>query len=77
MKLLSKTATERYQSAAGLAADLQKCLEQLEHAGAIHYVAIGQEDLSRPFEIPQKLYGRSARTAHIADGVSEDSARPG
>lgn len=59
MKLLSKTAAERYQSAAGLVADLEKCLEQLKHTGTIHYIAIGQEDRSRPFEISQKLYGRT------------------
>ncbi|GAK60937.1 adenylate/guanylate cyclase [Candidatus Vecturithrix granuli] len=59
MKLLAKTATERYQHADRLITDLQKCLEQLQHTGAIQYVAIGQDERSRPFEIPQKLYGRA------------------
>lgn len=60
MKLLAKSSTERYQSADGLITDLQKCLEQLQHTGAIRYVAIGQAHQSRPFEISHKLYGRTA-----------------
>ena len=58
MKLLSKTAADRYQSASGLLSDLQKCLEQLQFSGHVHYVAIGQDDVSKTFQIPQKLYGR-------------------
>lgn len=59
MKLLAKTAEDRYQSAPGLASDLQKCLEQLEFTGSIQYVAIGQDDVSERFQIPQRLYGRT------------------
>ncbi|MBD3308633.1 AAA family ATPase, partial [candidate division KSB3 bacterium] len=60
MKLLAKTAEDRYQSAKGLLADLQKCADQLEFAGEIHYVAVGQHDVSDTFRLPQKLYGRDA-----------------
>lgn len=58
MKLLAKTAEERYQSARGLASDLQKCLEQLQFTGTIGYLAVGQDDISDHFQIPQQLYGR-------------------
>jgi len=59
MKLMAKAAEDRYQSASGLLADLRKCQEQLQFTGQIQYVAIGHEDVSDTFHIPQKLYGRN------------------
>lgn len=58
MKLLEKTAEERYQSAQGLKADLQKCLDQLKTLGHIEEFPCGQQDLLDKLQIPQKLYGR-------------------
>jgi predicted ATPase/signal transduction histidine kinase/tRNA A-37 threonylcarbamoyl transferase component Bud32/DNA-binding Lrp family transcriptional regulator len=60
MKLLSKTAEERYQSAFGLQYDLQKCLNQLEEIAQISSFKIGQHDQPSQLEIPEKLYGREA-----------------
>ncbi|OCQ98009.1 serine/threonine protein kinase [Oscillatoriales cyanobacterium USR001] len=61
MKLMAKTAEDRYQSAEGLRVDLENCLERLENTGKIEYFTIGQEDLSSQLLIPQKLYGRQAQ----------------
>lgn len=58
MKLLAKTAEERYQSAWGIKADLEKCLTQLQNNGQISYFALGEQDISDKFQISQKLYGR-------------------
>lgn len=58
MKLLAKTADERYQSAWGLKADLESCLFQLQTAGLISEFTLGSQDISDKFKIPQKLYGR-------------------
>jgi len=58
MKLLAKTAEERYQSAWGLKADLQECLFQLQNQGQITEFPLGRHDISDKFQIPQKLYGR-------------------
>ena len=58
MKLMAKTAEERYQSAHGLVADLERCLEQLNSNGKIAYFAPGSQDVSNRFQIAQKLYGR-------------------
>ncbi len=58
MKLMAKTAEERYQSALGIKADLEKCLNQLQAKGKIANFALGERDISDKFEIPQKLYGR-------------------
>jgi serine/threonine protein kinase len=57
MKLLAKTAEERYQSAWGLKADLQECLFQLQNQGQITEFPLGRHDISDKFQIPQKLYG--------------------
>jgi predicted ATPase/signal transduction histidine kinase/CheY-like chemotaxis protein/tRNA A-37 threonylcarbamoyl transferase component Bud32 len=58
MKLLAKTAENRYQSASGLKADLEICLQMLQAAGTIAPFQVGEFDLSSQFSIPEKLYGR-------------------
>jgi diguanylate cyclase (GGDEF)-like protein/PAS domain S-box-containing protein len=58
MKLLAKTAEERYQNALGLKVDLEKCLKLLQTTGEIAQFQVGQLDLYSQFLIPQKLYGR-------------------
>lgn len=65
MKLLAKTAEERYQSAYGLQADLEQCLKQLETTGEISRFPLGQQDISGQMLIPQKLYGREAEVAKL------------
>ena len=60
MKLMAKTAEERYQSAWGLVADLQTCQRQLAETGIIEDFPLGSQDISEQFQIPQKLYGREA-----------------
>ncbi|MEL7038860.1 MAG: AAA family ATPase [Cyanobacteria bacterium J06592_8] len=65
MKLLSKTAEERYQTAFGLRRDLETCLNQLVNTGKISLFTIGQEDLSAQLQIPQKLYGREKEVATL------------
>ena len=58
MKLMAKTAEERYQSAWGIKADLEECLSQLKTSGKVSEFPLGKEDISDKFQIPQKLYGR-------------------
>ncbi len=65
MKLLAKTAEERYQSARGLLADLEKCLKQLEESGQIKDFTAGKLDRFGQFLIPQKLYGRETEVATL------------
>jgi predicted ATPase/GAF domain-containing protein/anti-anti-sigma regulatory factor len=64
MKLLAKTAEERYQSAHGLHADLITCLEQ-QTTGQGAPFTLGKHDRPDELRIPQHLYGREAETAEL------------
>jgi predicted ATPase/signal transduction histidine kinase len=59
MKLLAKTAEERYQSAAGVESDLRRCLTQWEAQGHIADFPLGEHDVPDRLWIPEKLYGRA------------------
>jgi PAS domain S-box-containing protein len=58
MKLLAKTAEERYQTGAGVEADLRHCLAEWESHGRIDPFLPGTYDVSDRLLIPEKLYGR-------------------
>ena len=58
MKLLAKTAEERYQTAAGLENDLQRCLVELEGPRPRDPFPLGEYDIPDRLLIPEKLYGR-------------------
>jgi PAS domain S-box-containing protein len=58
MKLLAKNAEERYQTAAGLEADLRRCLSEWQSHGRIDPFPLGRDDSSDRLLIPEKLYGR-------------------
>ncbi|MBD2446593.1 AAA family ATPase [Nostoc sp. FACHB-152] len=74
MKLLAKTAEERYQNALGLKADLEVCLRQLQATGKVQNFVIGQLDLSSQFLIPQKLYGREQEVAKLMNAFERVSS---
>jgi hypothetical protein len=63
MKLLAKTAEERYQTAAGLEADLRRCLAEWESHGRIDPFPLGAHDASDRLLIPETLYGREPEIA--------------
>jgi predicted ATPase len=58
MKLLCKTAEERYQTAAGVESDLRHCLSQWNSQGCIDEFTLGTHDTPDRLMIPEKLYGR-------------------
>ena len=68
LKLMSKVAEDRYQSALGLKFDLERCLQELETTGQISNFALGDRDVSERFQIPQKLYGREPEIAQLLGG---------
>ena len=60
MRLLAKTAEERYQTAVGLERDLQQCLEDWEAYGRIAEFVPGKRDTPDRLLIPERLYGRAS-----------------
>jgi hypothetical protein len=59
MKLLAKTAEERYQTAAGAEGDLRRCFVEWETRGRIDEFALGEHDTPDRLLMPEKLYGRA------------------
>ena len=67
MKLLAKTAEERYQTASGLERDLRRCLADWERQGRIDDFPLGQGDTPDRLLIPEKLYGREREVKTLLD----------
>ncbi|HEY9905965.1 MAG TPA: AAA family ATPase [Candidatus Sericytochromatia bacterium] len=67
MKLMAKNAEDRYQSAAGLLADLEICFKQLTTTGKITDFLPGRVDVLSQLLIPQKLYGRETQVSLLLD----------
>ncbi|MDJ0765003.1 MAG: AAA family ATPase [Myxococcota bacterium] len=67
MKLMAKTPDERYNSAFGLKADFQECLNQLLKNKTIDRFEPGRFDASPKLNPPQKLYGREKEIAVLLD----------
>ncbi|MEZ2273013.1 MAG: serine/threonine protein kinase, partial [Microcoleus sp.] len=65
MKLLAKTAENRYQTAEGLKFDLEFCLAKLQANGNISDFTVGNADRASQLLIPQKLYGRETEVAAL------------
>lgn len=59
-KLMAKNAEDRYQSTYGLLADLERC-----RAAPDASFAPGADDVSRHFQVPQRLYGREAEVERL------------
>jgi len=76
MKLMAKTAEERYQSAWGLKSDLEECLTQLQTHGNISDFPLASQDISDKFQIPQKLYGREAEVETLLAAFERVTGSP-
>ncbi|MBW4493315.1 MAG: AAA family ATPase [Oscillatoria princeps RMCB-10] len=74
MKLLAKTAEDRYQSALGLKFDLETCLMKVQTLGATFDFIAGSADKAGQLLIPQKLYGREAEVATLLETFERVSA---
>jgi len=71
MKLMSKMADDRYQSAHGLKADLEKCLCCLRDEGIVRNFEIGLEDFSDQLQFPERLHGRKQEIGQLLDSFKK------
>jgi predicted ATPase/GAF domain-containing protein len=78
MKLLAKTAEDRYQTAAGLESDVRRCLAAWEAHGRIDDFLLGEHDTPDRLLIPEKLYGREREIATLLTSFDRvvSSGRP-
>jgi serine/threonine protein kinase len=74
MKLLAKTAEERYQTAAGVEFDLRRCLADWESVGHIDPFPLAGQDISDRLLVPEKLYGRDAERKVLLDAFDRVAA---
>jgi predicted ATPase/GAF domain-containing protein/anti-anti-sigma regulatory factor len=74
MRLLAKASEDRYQTAAGLAADLRECLTQLQSKGEISDFPLGRSDFSAELRVPQRLYGRQAEQQVLSAALHRAAA---
>ncbi|MEZ4427023.1 MAG: AAA family ATPase [Nannocystaceae bacterium] len=75
MKLLAPAPDDRYQSAVGLIADLERCQEAWAADGAIASFPLGTRDLGPPLRFASRLYGRAAQLEVIAGALAGASTR--
>lgn len=73
MKLMSKMAEDRYQSAHGIKVDLINCLNELKKTDTITRFPLGRQDFSERFHIPEKLYGRELEIETLLNAYTEVS----
>ncbi|NEQ97072.1 MAG: AAA family ATPase [Cyanothece sp. SIO2G6] len=77
-KLLAKIPENRYQSARGIKADLESCLNQLKSQGKISPFPLGCQDVTEKFHLPQNLYGREQEVSQLLtafDQISQGETR--
>ena len=70
LKLLSKLAEDRYQSASGLRHDLEQCRREWMATGRIEPFEVGAADRSDRFQLPQRLFGRERDIAVLLDAFN-------
>ncbi len=75
LKLLAKTAEDRYQGGDGLRHDLERCLSDLRSRGTIRRFTLGERDLAARFELSQLLYGRKDEVRRLTETL--EAARHG
>jgi hypothetical protein len=70
MKLLAKTAEERYQTAAGVEHDLRRCLNDWQRARHIETFTLNEQGAIDRLLIPEKLYGREREVQTLIDAFA-------
>ena len=74
LKLLAKTAEQRYQSATGLLADLQHCQALVDANGRIAPFALACSDGAARLQTPETLVGRAGQMGQLEEAVRHVAA---
>lgn len=69
LRLLAKSPGERYQTAAGLLADLERARDELTRTGQVTPFPLGASDYDGTLCVPEKLYGRAASLQTLLEAV--------
>ena len=69
LKLLAKGQQERYQSAAGVQADLERCLHQWQAQQHIDDFPLGTHDIRSSLRFSDKLYGREREISMLVSAL--------
>jgi predicted ATPase/GAF domain-containing protein/HPt (histidine-containing phosphotransfer) domain-containing protein len=69
LRLLAKSPEERYQTAAGLLADLERARTELTSTGQITPFPLGEHDYDGTLRVPEKLYGRAVQREALLGAV--------
>jgi len=75
LKLLAKSPEDRFQTAAGLEADLRACLTAWETHRKIDPFPIGARDVPDRLLIPEKLFGRGAEVGALVAAFDRVAAQ--
>ena len=67
LRLLEKMPEDRYQSAQGLHADLERCLAAWNAGGAVPPFPLGEQDVLASFQVPHTLLGREAELGQLLE----------
>ncbi len=67
LKLLAKAPEARYQTAEGLARDLEACADDLRERGSAEPFALGRFDRPLNLTLPQRVVGRTRASARLAE----------
>jgi serine/threonine protein kinase len=77
LQLLAKEPDDRYQSAAGLLADLTRARLDADSGTPVPRFALGERDRPRRLEMPDRLFGRDAELATLTEAVHDAAAGRG
>ncbi|HRI63694.1 MAG TPA: AAA family ATPase [Polyangium sp.] len=69
LKLLAKSADDRYQSARGVAADISMCIDRLRITGRVDPFPLGGQDRPTMLTNAVRLYGRDAERETLSSAV--------
>lgn len=71
LKLLAKDPNERYQSAWGIKADLERCLDEWMSTGSVDRFVVADKDIPHILKIPRKLYGREKEVSALVSNIEK------